>query len=81
MLRTLTIGLVIASSFASPARADWWIVRSSDKQCLVVDVEPTDKNVTKIGKGSYRTEEEAEAEAKRLCKEPTFVPKHDSDDG
>jgi hypothetical protein len=62
-----------------PALADWWIVRSSDKQCLVVDVEPTDKSVTKIGKHSYKTEEEAEADAKQLCKEPTTVPKSDSD--
>ena len=32
------------------ALANWWIVRASDKQCLVVDIEPTgkDKSVTKI---------------------------------
>ena len=36
----------------NPALANWWIVRASDKQCLVVDIEPTgkDKSVTKIGK-------------------------------
>jgi hypothetical protein len=55
------------------ARADWWIVRSSDKQCLVVDIEPTgkdkDKTVTKIGKEVYPTSEEAEADVKRLCKQ------------
>jgi SepF-like predicted cell division protein (DUF552 family) len=53
-----------------PALADWWIVRASDKQCLVVDIEPTgkDKSVTKIGKTVYPTREEAEADVKRLCK-------------
>jgi len=53
------------------AIANWWIVRSSDKQCLVVDIEPTgkDKSVTKIGKEVYLTREEAEADAKKLCKE------------
>ena len=53
-----------------PARADWWIVRASDKQCLVVDIEPTgkDKSVTRIGRMVYPTREEAEAEVKRLCK-------------
>ena len=53
-----------------PARAGWWIVRASDKQCLVVDIEPRgkDKSVTKIGKTVYPTREEAEADVKRLCK-------------
>lgn len=79
MIRML-IGAILTTSFAGPALADWWIVRSSDQECLVVDVEPTDKTVTKIGKDSYKTEEQAEADAKQLCKEPTVVPKLDSDD-
>ena len=54
----------------NPALANWWIVRASDKQCLVVDLEPTgkEKSVTKIGKKAYPTREEAEADVKRLCK-------------
>ena len=54
-----------------PALANWWIVRASDKQCLVVDIQPTgkDKSVTKIGKEVYPTREEAEADVKRLCKQ------------
>ena len=60
--------LVLALS--DPALANWWIVRASDKQCLVVDIEPTgkDKSVTRIGKKVYPTREEAEADVKRLCK-------------
>jgi hypothetical protein len=42
--------------------------QSSDKKCLVVDVEPTDKSVTKIGKHSYRTEKQAEADPKKCVK-------------
>jgi SepF-like predicted cell division protein (DUF552 family) len=44
--------------------------------CVVVDIEPTgkDKSVTKVGKDVYQTAEQAEADAKRLCKEPN-VPK------
>jgi hypothetical protein len=55
----------------NPAFANWWIVRASDKQCLVVDIEPTgkDKSVTKIGKTVYPTREKAEADVKRLCKQ------------
>ena len=62
---------VLVLAFADPALANWWIVRSSDKKCLVVDIEPTgnDKTVTKVGKDVYQTEEEAEVDVKRLCKE------------
>ena len=70
-----TYGCVLITAFLvalpNPSLANWWIVRSSDKQCLVVDIEPTgkDKSVTKIGKEVYLTREEAEAEAKQLCKQ------------
>ena len=62
------IGALLA--LPDPARADWWIVRASDKQCLVVDIEPTgkDESVTRIGRMVYPTREEAEADVKRLCK-------------
>ena len=58
-------------ALSDPVRAEWWIVRSSDKQCLVVDIEPMgdDKSVTKIGKKVYPTREKAEADANRLCKQ------------
>jgi len=51
-----------------PALADWWILRASDKKCLVVDIEPSgkDKSVTKT---VYPTREEAEADVKRFCKQ------------
>ena len=71
-MRPIIIGVIVASSFAGPAFADWWIVRSSDQVCLVVDIKPTGKGVTKVGKNSYKTAEEAEADAKKLCKEPTL---------
>jgi hypothetical protein len=62
---------VLLLAFAEPALANWWIVRSSDEKCLVVDIEPSgnDKTVTKVGKDVYQTREQAEADAKRLCKE------------
>ena len=56
---------------SGPASANWWIIRSSDGMCVVVDIEPKDgdRNVTKVGKDAYRTRDEAEAEVKRLCKD------------
>ena len=68
----LVASLLLGYSAASPtpAFANWWIVRSSDETCLVVDIEPTgkEKGITKIGKDSYPTAEQAEADIKRLCK-------------
>jgi len=56
---------------ALAAFSSWWIVRSSDEKCLVVDIEPNseDKGITKMGKDTYQTAERAEADVKRLCKE------------
>ena len=75
MNRTFRVyGLVLVGTLLlalpDPAVANWWIVRASDKQCLVVDIEPTgkDESVTRIGRLVYPTREEAEAEVKRLCK-------------
>jgi hypothetical protein len=72
MRRVLTgIAVLLMFSAANSALASWWLVRSSDGKCLVVDMEPPDKdkNVTKIGKDVYQSADEAEADAKRLCKE------------
>jgi hypothetical protein len=72
MPRLLTfIAVVLMFSATNPALASWWLVRSSDGKCLVVDIEPTDKdkNITKIGKDAYQSTDEAEADAKRICKD------------
>jgi hypothetical protein len=71
-LRVLLIdaAVLIGILAPTPSLANWWIVRSSDEKCLVVDIEPTpgDEGVTRIGKEAYSTEEEAEADLKRLCR-------------
>jgi hypothetical protein len=66
----ISIAAIIVLSSNNSALASW-CVRSSDGKCLVVDIEPTDKekNVTKIGKDVYQSADEAEADAKRLCKD------------
>jgi hypothetical protein len=72
MRRLLTcIAVLLMFSAANSALASWWLVRSSDGKSLVVDMEPPDKdkNVTKIGKDVYQSADEAEADAKRLCKD------------
>jgi SepF-like predicted cell division protein (DUF552 family) len=66
-----SIAVVLMCSTANPALASWWLVRSSDGKCLVVDIEPTnkDKTVTKIGKDVYQSPDQAEADAKQICTE------------
>ena len=66
-----SVAVILMICASNSALANWWLVRSSDGTCLVVDIEPTDtdKNVTKIGKDVYQSADEAEADAKRLCKE------------
>jgi len=64
-------------AFANPALANWWIVRSLDGECLVVDIEPTSKDVTKVGEDAYQTREQAEVDAKTLCKEPKANAPHE----
>jgi hypothetical protein len=61
------IAVVLIFFATNPAMVNWWLVR----KCLVVDIEPTDKdkNVTKIGKNVYQSSEQAEADAKQLCAE------------
>ena len=62
--------IAILLAFADPALANWWIVRAADEKCLVVDIEPSGKDITKVGKDVYQTREQAEADVKGLCKEP-----------
>jgi SepF-like predicted cell division protein (DUF552 family) len=71
-MRRLLISTVVSMFFTTnTAQASWWLVRSSGGKCLVVDIEPTDKdkNITKIGKDAYQLADEAEADAKRICKD------------
>jgi len=72
MRSPLIIAGLVLGVFVKPALAEWWIVRSADGVCLVVDIQPTGKDptVTKVGKDSYQTETEANADLKRLCEEP-----------
>jgi hypothetical protein len=72
MRRLSAVAALILMFFATnSALANWWLVRSSDGKCLVVDIEPTDKdkNVTKIGKDVYQSADQAERDAKGLCKD------------
>jgi hypothetical protein len=70
------IAVVLMFSATNPALASWWLVRSSDGKCLVVDIEPTDKDKS-VGKDVYQSPDQAEADAKRLCKDAKSPDKSD----
>jgi hypothetical protein len=74
-LPLLAVLLVLAP--VDPALANWWIVRAADGKCLVVDIEPSGKDVTRVGKNVYESREQAEADVKKVCKEnqPPHTPK------
>jgi hypothetical protein len=64
-----TVAVLMTSFAPGSAFGDWWIVRSSDEKCLVVDVEPTPATgVTKIGKDKYGSAQEAEAVPSQLLR-------------
>src|SRR5215469_8880283 len=67
---------LVVGVFVSPAFAGWWVVRSADGVCLVVDIKPTGKDptVTKVGKDSYRTETEATRTSNASAKNQRFRP-------
>jgi hypothetical protein len=58
-----------ALTVASPAFADWYIVRGPDKQCRIVETRPTDKTTVVIGGKAYVTRDEAERQVKIVCRE------------
>lgn len=63
--------LIVAGTLvvASPAFADWFIVRGPDKQCRIVEKRPTDKTMVVIGDKAYVTRDEAERQVKVVCRE------------
>lgn len=67
----LKYALIVAGALtvASPAFAEWFIVRGPDKQCRVVEKRPTDKTIVVIGDKAYVTRDEADEQVKIVCRE------------
>ena len=72
MLHRVLLTAVLLVAACDTAFANWWIVRASDGPCLVVDIEPTgkDKGRYQDRQGRLPTPDQAEADIKRLYKEP-----------
>jgi hypothetical protein len=65
-LLAATVAIV---AFATPALADFWIVREGPTgQCRIVDVRPTDTKIVIVGNKAYKVRDEAQKEMAVVCK-------------
>jgi hypothetical protein len=66
----LIVATVALAAFATPALADFWIVRDSPTaQCRIVEQRPAGTNVIIVGGDKvYKTRAEAERELAVVCK-------------
>jgi len=68
MRTVLLVGTVVAA-FATPALADFYVVREgSTGPCRVVETRPTDTKIVVVGNKVYKTRAEAEKEVTVVCK-------------
>jgi hypothetical protein len=65
----LAVALIVSCAAPAFAGKGFYIVRGPDKECTVVETEPTatETTVTRVGKDVYVTREEAEADVAVVC--------------
>lgn len=70
MKQKLLMAAAAVTIFATPALADFWIVRDSPTaNCRVVETKPTDTKITIVGGNKvYTTRADAEKEMTVACK-------------
>jgi hypothetical protein len=59
---------VALSAIATPALADFWIVREGTGPCRIVETRPTDTKIVVVGGKTYTVRTEAEKEMAVVCK-------------
>jgi hypothetical protein len=65
-LLSVMVGVTMA---ATPALADFWVVRESPTaECKVVETKPADTKMIVSGNKVYKTREEATKELTTICK-------------
>jgi hypothetical protein len=68
MKKTLLTVAIAATAFATPALADWFIVREGTGPCRVVETRPTDTKIIVVGNKVYKTQDEAQKDIAIVCK-------------
>jgi hypothetical protein len=59
---------VAATAFATPAFADFFIVREGNGPCRIVETRPTETKIIVVGNKTYTVRTEAEKEMAVVCK-------------
>ena len=60
---------VLVAAFATPAFADFWIVRDGPSgPCRIVEIKPTDTKIVVVGNKAYKVRDEAQKELAVVCK-------------
>ena len=60
---------IAATACATPALADFWIVREGPTgPCRIVETRPTDTKIVIVGNKAYKVRDEAEKEMVVVCK-------------
>jgi hypothetical protein len=68
-MKQLMIAAVATATLASPALADFFIVREGNAgQCRIVETRPTDRKIIVVGNKVYKTRADAEKQLTVVCK-------------
>jgi hypothetical protein len=68
-IKLLAAGMAL-TALASPAFADFWIVREGPTgPCRIVETKPTDTKIVIVGNKVYKTRSEADREQTVVCKQ------------
>jgi hypothetical protein len=68
-MRTRLLAVAIAATaFATPAFAEFFIVREGTGPCRIVEVRPTDTKIIVVGNKTYAVRAEAEKDLAVVCK-------------
>jgi hypothetical protein len=69
MKTKLLAATAVIVAFATPALADFWIVREGPSgPCRIVETRPTDTKIVIVGNKAYKVRGEAEKELTVVCK-------------
>ncbi len=68
-MKTMFAAALAAITLATPALADFWIVREGPSgPCRIVETKPSDSKIVIVGNKAYSVRTEAEKEMAVVCK-------------
>lgn len=74
------LAAVGAVAAATPASAEYYIVRGPDENCKIVETQPSDATFVQVGPLSLATRDDAEREIRVVCKDQYVIDEDNNDD-